>query len=41
MGLPEDIALSSIRVSSGEGTTKADIDAFLEAASLAYRRLKA
>jgi cysteine desulfurase len=41
MGLPEDIALSSIRVSSGESTTKADIDAFLEAASIAYRRLKA
>ena len=41
MGLPEDIALSSIRVSSGESTTEADIDSFLEAASLAYRRLKA
>jgi cysteine desulfurase len=41
MGLPEDIAISAIRVSTGEGSDESDIDAFLEAASDAYRRLKA
>ena len=40
MGLPEDIALSAIRVSTGEGSDESDIDLFLEAASDLYRRLK-
>jgi cysteine desulfurase len=41
MGLGEDLSLSSVRVSTGDSTAEADIDRFLEAASLAYRRLKA
>jgi cysteine desulfurase len=40
MGLPDDLAGSAIRVSTGDGSTEADIDAFLEAAAEAYRRLK-
>jgi cysteine desulfurase len=40
MGLGEELSLSSIRVSTGELTTEADIDRFLETASAAYRRLK-
>jgi cysteine desulfurase len=40
MGLPEALALSAIRVSTGELNGEADIDAFLEAAASAYRRLK-
>ncbi len=41
MGLSEDLGLSSIRVSTGDGSSEADVDAFLEAASDAYRKLKA
>ena len=40
MGMNEKLALSAIRVSTGELTTEADIDRFLEAASAAYRKLK-
>jgi cysteine desulfurase len=40
MGIGEELSLSAIRVSTGELTTEADIDAFLEAASGAYRKLK-
>jgi cysteine desulfurase len=40
MGMGETLSLSAIRVSTGELTTEADIDRFLETASLAYRRLK-
>jgi cysteine desulfurase len=40
MGLSEELSLSAIRVSTGELSCEADIDAFLEAASSAYRRLK-
>ena len=40
MGLPEELALSAIRVSTGDASSEADIDAFLEAASSIYRRLK-
>ena len=40
MGLREELALSAIRVSTGELSAEADIDAFLEAAESAYRRLK-
>jgi cysteine desulfurase len=40
MGLGEALSLSAIRVSTGELTTEADIDRFLELSALAYRRLK-
>jgi cysteine desulfurase len=40
MGLSEALSLSAIRVSTGELTTDADVDLFLEAASLAYRKLR-
>lgn len=40
MGLPPDLAFSAIRVSTGDSTSEADIDAFLERACEAYRRLK-
>ena len=40
MGLPEPLALSAIRISTGDLSSTSDIDAFLEAASSAYRRLK-
>lgn len=40
MGLKPDIAFSAIRVSTGDLTSEADIDAFLEAARTAYRKLK-
>jgi cysteine desulfurase len=40
MGLPEELALSVIRVSTGDASSEADIDIFLEAASSIYRRLK-
>lgn len=40
MGLPEALSLSAIRISTGEISAAADIDAFLEASSSAYRRLK-
>jgi cysteine desulfurase len=40
MGLPEELALSAIRISTGDISSQADIDAFLEGASFAYRRLK-
>jgi cysteine desulfurase len=40
MGLGEELSLSAIRVSTGELTTDAEIDRFLEAAETAYRRLK-
>lgn len=40
MGLKPEIAFSAIRVSTGDLTSEADIDAFLEEARSAYRRLK-
>jgi cysteine desulfurase len=40
MGVAPRLALSAIRVSTGDLTTCAEIDIFLEAASDAYRRLK-
>jgi cysteine desulfurase len=40
MGVAPPLALSAIRVSTGDLTTCAEIDIFLEAASDAYRRLK-
>jgi cysteine desulfurase len=40
MGLPADLSFSAIRVSTGELSTEADIDAFLEAAAAAYKSLK-
>jgi cysteine sulfinate desulfinase/cysteine desulfurase-like protein len=40
MGVPEDIAFSTIRLSTGPLTTLADIDAFLEHAEDLYRTLK-
>lgn len=40
MGLEEELALGAIRVSTGELSSESDIDAFLEAADSAYRRLK-
>jgi cysteine desulfurase len=40
MGVTPELALSAIRVSTGESTTSAEIDLFLEAASDAYRRLR-
>jgi cysteine desulfurase len=40
MGLPEALALSAIRISTGDTSSAADIDAFLETASSAYRMLK-
>jgi cysteine desulfurase len=40
MGLDPELSFSAIRVSTGETTTEAEIDAFLEAASASYRRLK-
>jgi cysteine desulfurase len=41
MGLAEDLAFSSIRISTGPGTTQSDIDIFLEKSAALYRRLKA
>jgi len=40
MGLEPDLAFSAIRVSTGDLTSEADIDAFLDAARSAYRKLK-
>jgi cysteine desulfurase len=40
MGVAPSLALSAIRISTGDLTTRAEIDIFLEAASDAYRRLK-
>ncbi|OQB95668.1 MAG: Cysteine desulfurase [Spirochaetes bacterium ADurb.Bin110] len=40
MQVPEDIAFSSIRVSTGPLTTLQDIDSFLEQVEVLYRRLK-
>jgi cysteine desulfurase len=40
MGVPDDVAFSTIRVSTGPLTTTADIDAFLEHAEDLYRKLK-
>ena len=40
MGLAPDLAFSAIRVSTGDLTGEADIDAFLEEARSAYRKLK-
>jgi cysteine desulfurase len=40
MGVDSPLALSAIRVSTGDFSTCEDIDLFLEAASGAYRRLK-
>jgi cysteine desulfurase len=40
MGLGEKLALSAIRISTGELTTEEEIDAFLEAAEISYRRLR-
>ncbi|MGO8696047.1 MAG: cysteine desulfurase family protein [Rectinemataceae bacterium] len=40
MGLAEDIAFSSIRISTGPATTESDIDIFLEQSEALYRRLK-
>ncbi len=40
MGVPDDVAFSTIRVSTGPLTTSTDIDAFLEHAEDLYRKLK-
>ena len=40
MQIPEDIAFSSIRVSTGPLTTLQDIDSFLEQVEVLYRKLK-
>lgn len=40
MGVPEEIAFSSIRISMGPTTSRADIEAFLTAAGDLYRSLK-
>lgn len=40
MGVPDDIAFSAIRVSTGPLTTPEDIDVFLEQAEDLYRKLK-
>jgi len=40
MGIPEDIALCALRVSTGSATTPSEIDAFLEHAEDLYRKLK-
>lgn len=40
MGLKPELALSAIRVSTGENSTDAEIDLFLEKASALYRKLK-
>ncbi len=40
MGLPGDISLAVVRVSTGPSTTAADIDLFLERAQAAYKRYK-
>ncbi len=40
MGLPEELAASAIRVSTGDLSSESDIDSFLEAAGTAYRALK-
>ncbi|HQB07850.1 MAG TPA: cysteine desulfurase, partial [Rectinema sp.] len=40
MQVPEDIAFSSIRVSTGPLTTLQDIDSFLEQVEVLYRKLK-
>jgi cysteine desulfurase len=40
MGLSEPLALSAIRLSTGELTSDIDVDRFLEAASTVYRRFK-
>ena len=41
MGLPEELSFSSIRISTGELTGEADLDAFLKAAKRLYTALKA
>ncbi|MEI6875178.1 MAG: aminotransferase class V-fold PLP-dependent enzyme, partial [Spirochaetota bacterium] len=40
MGLDERLAFSAIRVSTGELTTEAEIEAFIAAATAHYRRLR-
>ncbi len=40
MGVPDDVAFSTIRVSTGPLTTPTDIDVFLEHAEDLYRKLK-
>ena len=40
MGVDEGLSLSAIRVSTGELTTEAEVDRFLESAQAAYRKLK-
>ena len=40
MGVPQDLAFSTIRVSTGRDSTDTDIDAFLEHAAAAYRRYR-
>jgi cysteine desulfurase len=40
MGLGEALALSAIRISTGELTTEAEVDAFLGSAEIVYRRLR-
>jgi cysteine desulfurase len=40
MGLPEDLAFSAIRVSTGPATTEAEIDLFLEIVSELHRKLR-
>jgi cysteine desulfurase len=40
MGLESELALSSIRVSTGRTTTEADIDRFLETAASVYAKLR-
>jgi cysteine desulfurase len=41
MGLPAELAFSAIRVSTGAGSSPAEIDAFLDSAATIYRRLRA
>jgi len=41
MGLDDDLALSSIRISTGPDSSEGDVDHFLETAEALYRRLKA
>lgn len=40
MGIPDDIALCAIRISTGASSTPQDIDAFLEHSEDLYRKLK-
>jgi cysteine sulfinate desulfinase/cysteine desulfurase-like protein len=40
MGLESGLAMSAIRVSTGEGSRAEDIDRFLEEADRAYARLR-